>query len=102
MEQQIDSVQAQAGDQDGCYGHHDHGRSVSQFEIQNGPFVFAKKLLNAFQRNGVDVPCVPRNVRHVGECCIRWRMKSVVHAGCQAQCHVSAIFQVKPIKLERL
>ena len=48
MEQQIDSVQAQAGDQDGRYGHHDHGRSVSQFEIQNSSFIFAKKLLYTF------------------------------------------------------
>ncbi len=48
---------------------------------KHGALILAEQLLDAFERDRIDVPGVARNVGHLLDAAVMRRMKTMVHAG---------------------
>ena len=92
VQQHIDEVQPDAGNQYG--GHRHQGQRafvLGQAHFNHGTLVLAKQALHALQGNGVDVPGVARDVGDTLHQPVSRGMKAVIHAGRQTQGHVLAV-----------
>src|SRR5262245_27133334 len=87
-----DHVQADARHQH--RGHRDQGERVPaprELHVDRRAFVLAEELLDAFQRDRIDVPGVPREVGDSLHAAVVRRVETVVHVGGDAQRDVAAV-----------
>ena len=91
VQQNIQEMQADAGNQNGRYGHQrnaltTHRTVASERGADESTFVFAKQFFNAFEGNGVHVPGVTREVVNLVHRAVMGGVEPVVHAGRKSQC----------------
>ena len=92
VQQDIDEMQADAGDQDG--GDRDQQDALAtrrEGGFDQRPLVLAEQPFNPLQCDRIDVPGVAGNVSHLMRFAVGRGVEAVVHAGSQAQCDVAAV-----------
>ena len=92
VQQHVEKMQADAGDQHRCDGYQGNEMSAG---IQSGAdhraLVLAEQFLDALQGDRVDVPGVARDVGDLHDRAVVRRVKAVVHAGRNSQRDVAAV-----------
>ncbi len=86
VQRSIETVHADAGNQNGGHGDQRHRLSVGRkLGRDHGALVLAEQALDPLQRDRVDVPGIAGDVDHALDAAVVRCMEAVVHARCQAQ-----------------
>src|ERR1700722_7895089 len=102
MQQHIEEAQSDTRHQDGRHRHQRQDLLGSEPAPDAGAFVLAEQPVDAFQRNGIDVPGVTGNIVDLFHPAISRRVKSVVHARGQPQrCVLPAFVVLRQLRVRQ-